>query len=304
MGKTKLQTPPYALKNGELIPWNDAVLHVGCEAVNRGLSVFEGIKGYWHADGGFGLLALRVHYERLLQSARLLHIPCPWSFEEFETHIVTLTKSLLVPENDLWIRATLFVVEGHWGEETKSDLIMTAYQSDKRTPSPINLGISTWQRSSDNSLSYRIKSAANYQVARLARIEGRERRCEEMILLNQWGRVAEATGAAVLIVRNGVLHTPSHTEGALESITIDITEVIANSMGIEFLRRPIDRTELLISNEICICGTLAELVPVAKVDDFDFNPTGPILQELRNRFSDIVRGVCEIEEVRITRVSE
>jgi branched-chain amino acid aminotransferase len=303
ISKTKLQTPEFALKNGELIPWKDAVLHVGCEAVNRGLSVFEGIKGYWRADGTFGLLEMRKHYRRLVQSARLLHIPCPWSYEEFESGVVTLTRALITPENDLWIRATLFVVEGHWGEDTKADLLMTAYQSDKSAPSPLKLGISTWQRSPDNALSYRIKSAANYQVGRLARIEGRARQCDDMILLNQWGRVAEATGAAVLFVRDKVLITPSHTEGALESITIDIAEVIAESLAIKFVRRPVDRTELLVADEICICGTLAELVPVEKLDEFSLNPDGPILGKIRTHFEAIVRGPDEPESIQITTVA-
>jgi branched-chain amino acid aminotransferase len=299
---TKLQTPEFALKNGELIPWGDAVLHVGCEGVNRGLSVFEGIKGYWRTDGTFGLLELRRHYDRLLRSARLLHIPCPWSFEEFEAGILTLTKSLLDPENDLWIRATLFVVEGHWGEGTKADLIMMAYQHDKQAPSPIKLGVSTWQRSSDNSLSYRIKSAANYQVGRLARIEGRSQQCQEMILLNQWGRVAEATGSAVVIVRNGTAITPSHTEGALESITIDCVEAIAKTLDIEFVRRPVDRTELLIADEICICGTLAELVPVKMIEETPLDPDGPVLHSLRAYFNEIVHGARDHDEFHITTV--
>ena len=111
--------------------------------------------------------------------------------------------------------------------------------------------------------------------------------CEEMILLNQWGRVAEATGAAVLIVRDEVIITPSHTEGALESITVDIAEVMAQLLDIEFVRRPVDRTELLIADEMCICGTLAELVPIEKIDDFSVNPDGPILQRLRNCFNDV-----------------
>lgn len=302
MSGQKLQTPKYAMRNGELIAWQDAVLHVGCEAVNRGLSVFEGLKGYWLDDGEFALLDARKHYERLLRSARLLHIPCTCSFDEFETAAISLARELLVPDNDLWIRATLFVVEGHWGENTRADLIMTAYQSDKSIPSSIKVGISTWQRSSDAALSYRIKSAANYQVGRLARIEGRPRNCDEMILLNQWGRVAEATGSAVIMVRNGAVVTPCSTEGALESITVDIAEAIAHSLTLDFSRRPIDRTELLVADEICICGTLNEFVPVAEVDGHKFESAGPVLSAVRERFYDAVRGRCEQPGVTLSRM--
>lgn len=298
----ELQTPRYAMRNGELVPWDEAVLHIGCEGVNRGLSVFEGLKGYWRADGSFGLVEVRKHYERLLRSARLLHIPCPWSYEEFRAAMFRLVESLVTRERDMWVRATLFVVDGHWGEDTRADLFMTAYHQDRAPADPIRLGVSTWQRSTDASLPYRIKSAANYQVGRMARIEGRARGCQDMVLLNQWGRVAEATGSAILMVRSRTIVTPPATEGALESITVDCAESIARSADIAFVRRPIDRTELLVADEICICGTLAELVPVAGIDGYEVDPRGPILGELRERFTAIVRGEREHDGIEITTV--
>lgn len=299
---TKLQTPDFAVRNGELVSWSDTTLHVGCEGVTRGLSVFEGIKGYWAADGSFGLVELRKHYERLLRSARMLHIPCPWSFTDVQADVFRLIQSLVDSDRDMWVRTTLYVVDGHWGEGTRADLIVTAFHQDKDLGDPIDLGVSTWQRSLDNALPYRIKSAANYQVARLARIEGRARQCDDMVMLNQWGRVAEATGSAVLMVRDGVVITPSHTEGALESITVDTVESIARTEGIPFERRPIDRTELSIADEICICGTLAELIRVKSMDGLPLDPDGPVLGELRRRYMAIVRRELEQEGVEITTV--
>ena len=297
-----LQTPDFVLRNGDLIPWDEAVLHIGCEAINRGLSVFEGIKGYWGADGTFGLVELRKHYDRLLRSARLLHIPCPWSFEEYEAGLFRLIKSLVSPDSDMWVRTTLFVVEGHWGEGTRADLFMTAYHQSKTPPKPINIGVSTWRRSADNALPYRIKSAANYQVGRLARIEGRARDCQDMVLLNQYGRVAEMTGSALLIVRDGRIVTPSDTEGVLESITASCAESIAAAMGVAFIRRPVDRTELYIAEEMCECGTLAEMVPVKKIDNYIIDPDGPILRELRRRYLATVRGEIRQDPILITPV--
>lgn len=299
---TKLQTPEFAVRNGELVSWADTALHIGCEAVTRGLSVFEGIKGYWAADGTFGLVEVRRHWERLLRSARMLHIPCPWSYEQYEADIFRLVESLVTPDRDMWVRTTLFVVEGHWGEGTVADLVLTAYHQDRAAREPIDLGVSTWQRSLDNALPYRIKSAANYQVARLARMEGKARGFGDMVMLNQWGRVAEATAAAVLVVRNGAVHTPLHTEGALESITVDAVEAIAGSAGVPFVRRPIDRTELLVADEICICGTLEQMMPVKSVDGFEVDPDGPILGDLRRRYMAVVRRETEHPDVAVTPV--
>ena len=123
-----------------------------------------------------------------------------------------------------------------------------------------------------------------------------------MILLNQSGRVAEATGSAVLIVRDETVITPCHTEGALESITVDCVESIARSTNVPFVRRPVDRTELPIADEICICGTLAEMVPVKTIDGFDIDPNGPMLEALRRRFSEIVHGDAEHEGITISTV--
>ena len=83
MTKLNLQEPGVVYMNGGLVPWKDAVLHVGCEAVTRGLNVFEGVKGYWGEDGRFRLVEPLRHFERLKQSASLLQIPFVWDYAEF-----------------------------------------------------------------------------------------------------------------------------------------------------------------------------------------------------------------------------
>ena len=294
----KLQKPEFAFMNGKLIKWDDAVLHVGCEAVNRGLNVFEGIKGYWQRDGRFGIVELKQHYNRLLRSAKLLHIPWSLSYEEYKSSIFQLIGALANRDKDMWCRTTLFVVEGHWGVNTKADLAITAFHQDKELPKPIEIGISTWQRSSDASLPARIKTSTNYQVGRLARIEGRSKNYNDMILLNQWGRVAEATTSCILVVRDGVIYTPPATEGALEGITINVAEKLAKNLGISFIRRPIDRTEALIADEIAICGTLAEFVPVKSIEGNKLNPNGPILSLLRKNFFETVRGEYHSSDIK------
>lgn len=287
----ELQEPKFVYMGGKLRLWKDAVLHVGCEALTRGLNVYEGVKGYWQNSGQFGLVMLPRHYERLRRSARLLHIPFPWTYQDYEAAILELVGELVKPDHDMWARTTLYAVEGHWGEGTVADLVVTAYQQDNQPPEPINLGISTWRRSTDDALPARIKTGTNYQVGRLARIEGRPLGCQDMVLLNQWGRVAESTGACILMVREGVVYTPPASEGALESITLDAVEALAQSMGIPFVRRPIDRTELLIADEIAICGTLAELPVVKAIEGVLLLGGSPILHALQGRYLRAVRGL-------------
>ena len=287
----KLQKPAFVYMAGRLRSWDDAVLHIGCEAITRGLSVFEGLKGYWGLDEKFRIVEIRRHFQRLQRSARLLHIPFHTSYDLYEAAIYELAGALLGPERDMWFRTTLYVTEGHWGEGTEADLVITAYHTDKVVPEPIDIGVSSWRRSVDLALPARIKTGTNYQVARLARIEGRPRGWDDMVLLNQEGRVAEATGSCVLMVREGTVYTPPATEGALESITLDVVESLAASLGIRFARRPIDRTELLIADELALCGTLAEVTLVRSIDGFDLTVGSPILSTLQRRYFDAVRAV-------------
>lgn len=286
-----LQKPDWVYFRGAIRPWEEAVLHISCEAVNRGLSVFEGIRCYRQIDGGrIGILALPRHFERLQRSARLLHIPFSKSYLEFEAACHELVRRLCRPEMDMWIRATLFVVEGHWGEGTVADLVLTGYQQMKEFPAPVKVGVSSWRRSSDVSLPPRVKSAANYQVGRLARIDGRNRGCDEMILLNHFGRVAEATGSCVVCVRNGIVVTPPPWEGALESITVQILQKLCLSLALEFQSRPVERTELYVAQELALVGTLSQITIVSSIDDFPLCSEGQVLNKLVARFKSAVRG--------------
>lgn len=298
----QLQRPDLVYMNGQLTRWEDASLHVGCEAVTRGLNVYEGLKGYWQPDGTFKLVDLHKHYVRLGRSAKLLQIPFPWTYGQYEEAVGMLVGALVRSDRDMWARTTVFVTEGHWGEGTVADLVITAYHQPKQDPAPIDVGISTWQRSSDVSLPARIKTGANYQVARLARIEGRSRGCQDMILLNQWGRVAEAAAACVVLVRDGVIITPAPFEGALESITLEAIEHLAGSMGIPVVRRPVDRTELLIADEMALVGTITEVTLVKSIDGRGIPQPGPVLGKLQKQYLDVVRGITRHPSVEMTAV--
>jgi branched-chain amino acid aminotransferase len=297
----QLQRPPVVYMNGHITSWDEATVHVSSEALIRGVSVFEGIKGYWRHDSQeFSLLALREHYDRLRRSAHLLHLPFSMSYDDFRTACADLAKRLLVREKDLWLRTTLFAVEGHWGEGTVTDLVILGYHQDKKRPEAIDVGVSTWQRSGDAALPARVKSAANYQVGRLARIEARRQGFSDMVLLNRWGRVAEASGSCVVLGRNGVVMTPPSSEGCLESITVEIIAKLCASLELPFERRPIDRTELYVADEMCLAGTLAELVPVGRVESSVLPERAPAIELLANEFWDCVRGVRRHPGVGLT----
>lgn len=287
-----LQRPEHVYFAGEIRPWDEAVLHVSTEAVTRGLNVFEGLKGYWQQEGErFGFRSLRRHYERMTRSARLLHIPIDFSYEKFVDACLSLARVELITEKDLYIRATLFVVEGHKGEGTRADLVLTAYKQEKDPPAPVDVGTSTWRRSPDVSMPIRVKTSANYHIARLARIEGRSRGYEDMVLLNQSGRVAEGIGACLLMVRDGKVVTPPPSEGAVESITLDILTQLGLELGISVDMRPVERSELYICDELGLTGTLTEITPIRSIDDMGLPEERPVLSALQQRYREAATGV-------------
>lgn len=286
----QLQVPKYVYARGRLRPWEEAVFHVSSEAVVRGLNVFEGLKGYWQPDGSFGIVALERHWRRLRRSAALLHIPFDMDLARFEECCHALVGRLAEADRDMWLRPTLYVTEGHWGEGTEADLVITAFHQPKGQPESLAIGVSTWRRAADAALPCRIKTSTNYQVARLAKIEGRERGYSEMILLNQAGRVAEALGSCVMMVRDGAVVTPPVWEGALESITVDICEALCGSLGIPFQRRPIERSELSIADELGLTGTLVEVTLVSSLDGRPFE-AHPVLAALAQRYRAAATGV-------------
>src|SRR5690606_8006739 len=124
------------------------------------------------------------------------------------------------------------------------------------------------------------------------KIEGRPRGYPEMILLNQFERVAETGGSCVFIVRDGTIATPPASEGCLESITVEIAECLAEELGMPVIRRPIDRSELYIADEIALVGTLAEITPVLSVDGHSCTGSSNLLGRLADRYFDAVKGIC------------
>jgi branched-chain amino acid aminotransferase len=300
-----LQKPPYVFLNGELTRWDEARIHVSAEAVIRGISVFEGIKGYWDASAStFSLLALKRHYRRLCRSAEMLQLPFTMPYAEFASACATIVEAVLEPGKDLWLRPTILPVEGHWGIDTKTDLAITAYTQPMQRPEAIEVGVSSWQRPGDAAQPARIKCAANYTVGRNARIEGRRHGYGEMILLNQWGRISEATGSAVVIVRDGVLITPPASEACLESITIDIVEAICAHLDLPFQRRPVDRSELALVDEMCIAGTLAELAPVRRIEWRLLPAPGPLLGSVADVLWRIARREFALPGIELTSLAD
>ena len=300
---SQLQHPAHAVVSGRLVPYDDVVLHAGMEAVSRAVSVVEGLKGYWDPDGEtFAVRTPREHYERLCHSASVMRMPVDFGYDEFVEWLTMLARELLVDGKDLWWKTSLFVTEGHWGVGTKTDLVITAFTQRQQSAAPMALTVSTWRRASDVVLPPRVKSGANYVMARVARIDANRVDRDDAIMLNEHGRVAEATTSCVVIVDRHGLVTPPSTEGCLDSITIDTLEAVCAEKGIGFARRPIDRTELLTAKECGLAGTVAELTLVRDIDGFEYRQDG-LLADLQEDYLQVMRRVEKAQGVEMATLA-
>jgi len=153
--------------------------------------------------------------------------------------------------------------------------------------------ISSWRRISDTVMPPRIKNLSNYRNGQLAGQEARLDGYDTAFLINDQGKVAEAPGACVMLVRDGKLITPDVTSSILESITRDALMTLAREvLEIEVIERQVDRTELYLADEVFTCGTAAEITPIVSVDKYDIGggESGPITRGLEQAFHDVLRG--------------
>lgn len=287
--KPKLQQPEWTYAGGKVRPWGEAVLHVTTEGCQRGMNVFEGLKDFWQPDGRFGLLAMPRHFARLKRSAALMHMRFDITFDEYDAACHEITARQREPSPNMWTRTTLFLVEGHRGLGDKADLVLAAYHYPKGPPTRMASGVSTWQRAPDNAMPARIKTGFNYLSTRFAKIEGRSRGYPEMVLLNGQGRVAEFVGSGFVMVHDGAVLTPPASEGAIESITVEIIAALCADLGIPFGKRPIERTELIIADEIAAVGTLNDITVVGAMDERQMGPS-PVLDRILARYLAACEG--------------
>ncbi len=289
---------------GEIMNVNDAKINILAPTSQFGLNVFEGIPCYWNDDEK-QLYAFRLdaHYDRLLRSARLIQINCPYTKEDMKKALVDVVKANEYDEN-LSVRQTLFVDGfGSWGSAEPVDMFVAPIPKGRTSAEynkkGLNCCITSWRRISDTTLSPRIKCGANYINSRMGQREALRNGYDTCIFLNDAGKVAEGPGSCFFIVKNKTVITPKLTDSVLESITRDTIIQLAKSKGYEVVERSIDRTELYTCDEAFLCGSAMEVTPVLSVDRYEINggEAGKITTELHKAYLDAARGfVPELKE--------
>lgn len=289
---------------GEIVNVNDAKINILAPTAQFGLNVFEGIPCYWN-DESKQLFAFRLddHYDRLLRSARLIQIDCPYSKEDMKKALVDVVKANEYDEN-LSVRQTLFVDGfGSWGSSDPVGMFVAPIpkgrMSKEYNKKGLNACVTSWRRISDNNLSPRIKCGANYINSRVGQREALRNGYDTCIFLNESGKVAEGPGSCFFMVKNGELVTPQLTDAVLESITRDTIIRLAQMKGYTVKERSIDRTELYTCDEAFLCGSAMEVTPVISIDKYIIGngDAGSMTTALHQYYLKATRGmVAELKD--------
>jgi branched-chain amino acid aminotransferase len=178
-------------------------------------------------------------------------------------------------------------------------LIMGEYLSDEG----VSCRISSWTRQEDRSFPLRGKISAGYITSALAKTEAKESGFDEAIMLNTQGKICEATGMNIFIVRNGTLITPSLDQDILEGITRDSVMTIAKDLAIPLQERTVDKSELFIADEAFLCGTAAKITPIHKIENFHLPKTRPFTEKLKLTLNAITQDQEPKYQDWVTRIN-
>ncbi len=288
--------PKYIYQNGRLVPFDDAKIHILAPAVKFGASVFEGLRAYWNPEREqLYVFRLADHARRLAISMCLMGMD---ALGEPESLTPPVCETLQANQFRLDVYLRQMVLVGGAGEVASTgpvDMVVAAWPRGRisRVEQGLRCSLSSWTRIADGIMPPRIKCAANYQNGRLAMLQARADGYDVALLTNSRGKVAEAPGACVFIIRDGALITPSLTSDILDSITRrTLLELARTELGLPIEEREVDRTEVYAADEVFLCGTGWEVSPIIQVDRFRIGRghIGPLTIAIRDLYFDVVRG--------------
>ena len=283
--------------NGEFVDWADARVHVGVHGLHYGTGVFEGIRCY-ETERGPAVFRLREHLQRLHDSARLLYMDLPYTVDELRAATHELIGVNGLPS--CYLRPIAFYGYGELGVSTAGNPVETvimswpwgAYLGEDSQTKGVTAKVSSWKRVGPNTIPHVAKATGIYLNSMLATTEARRAGYDEAILLTDDGYVADGPGENIFVVKDGRISTPPLSTSILPGITRDTVIQMAQDLGYVVEERSIIRAELVLSDEVFMCGTAAEVTPVRSVDDLELG-VGPVTQELQTAYLDTVNGRSE-----------
>jgi branched-chain amino acid aminotransferase len=291
-----MPTAPLMVQNGRIVPYAECRLHAFSGVVKYGCGVFEGLRAYWSpAEGELFLFRLPEHLERLAFGIRMLRLEGAPAVAEIGQGIRAMLRA-----NELRETCHVRVIVHLDGDDELSATGPVGWMagavprgSSRFLETGMRMRVASWARIADDALPARVKATGNYLNNRAAELEARRDGYDGAILLTREGKVSEASGACVMLVRDGRLVTPSVTSDILESITrATLIELARAELGLEVVERTVDRSELWAAEEILACGSGWEVLPIVSVDRLPVGEGKPgrITRALQEAYFATVRG--------------
>ncbi len=284
---------PIAYFENQFVPFENAKISIATHALHYGTAAFGGMRGIPNPEHPQQILLFRLdrHCQRLCQSAKFLNYEL--SPEKLEQIIIDFVKKNK-PDKSFYIRPLVYSsglgIAPRVHNIEKNFFVYGLEMGDYLSPDGISCRISSWTRQEDRSFPLRGKISAAYITSALAKTEAVESGFDEAILMNSQGKVCEATGMNVFIIRNGTLITPGFEQDILEGITRDSILTIAKGLGIPTIERPIDKSELFVADEVFLCGTAAKIAPVKRMETFNLSSHRPLTEQLKDKLFAITEN--------------
>lgn len=277
----------------QFLPFAEAKISIATHALHYGTGAFGGLRGILDPQEPKQILLFRLdrHCQRLSDSAKYLHYNLPPDkIEEIIIEFVKRNK----PTKSFYIRPFVYTsdlgISPRLHNIDKDFFVYGLELGDYLSPEGVSCRFSSWYRQEDRSLPLRGKISAAYITSSLAKTEAVESGFDEAILMNAQGKVSEASGMNIFMVRNEQIFTPASDQDILEGITRDSILTIAKDLGIKTVERSIDKSELLIADEVFLSGTAAKIVPVTRIESYKLPENRPITEKLREKLTAITEN--------------
>ena len=285
-------------KDGKLVDWRDATVHVLTHTLHYGMGVFEGVRAYKQADGSTAIFRLEDHTKRLLNSAKIFQLKVPFdhaTLVEAQKEVVRANKL-----ESCYLRPLVWIGSEKLGVAAKGNTIHVAiaawpwgaYLGEDGLTKGIRVKTSSFTHHHSNITMCKAKAVGNYTVSILSNQEATNDGYDEAMLLDPQGYVCQGSGENVFMVLDGKLFTPDLSGGALDGITRQTIMTLAGEFGIPVSEKRMSRDEFYIADEAFFTGTAAEVTPIRELDGraIGSGTRGPITEKLQTAFFDIVNG--------------
>ena len=276
-------------QNGGLTPWRAANVHVLTHGLHYGSCVFEGERVY-----GSEIFKLRAHTERLFASARMLDFEIPYTVEEIDEACNEVCRANNIVDG--YVRPVAWRGSEMMGVSAQANKINVAiaawdwpaYFTPEARLQGIRMQFAKWRRPAPDTAPVHAKAAGLYMICTLSKHAAEKDGYNDALMLDWRGQVAEATGANVFLVQDGVIHTPT-PDCFLDGITRRTAIDLAKARGYEVIERAIMPDEFANTQEVFLTGTAVEVTPVCEIGPYKF-AVGDVCRTLVADFDALVQG--------------